>query len=139
MLAIASLDIDSPNPTVQRIISALPECFNAKKETGPIPLSVILEQTKVNASDEFDGNYFPHSYDAVPDWIPVVELAYEGCEADIERSLPSSISSDTKIGQVVTYNDEQFVVVENNRWVNFLTIAPAECILVDCELVPWIE
>jgi hypothetical protein len=46
--------------------------------------------------------------------------------------LPDNISPNAKQGEIVTWEDKQCVVLENNESCEELSVAPAELIHVDC-------
>lgn len=135
-LALATLDTATRGLYEQRLMEAFPESFNTVKEIGPVPLSVIME--KARADSDYEGRCLPASFGAIPAHIPLHELCYEGSDliADGFDQLPSSISTDVKIGETIDWNGAPFTVVENNNNDGVCTvyIVPAECVLVDIEL-----
>lgn len=141
-MAFATLSSDTSHPAVQAIVAAFPQCFDPEKELGPVPLSVILEETRIEMIKidmTFEGHLPVSSGITRRHSIPCQEFWYEGSDFDQEEDilpLPKHIPVTAKIGEVYEWNGAQFVVVENNNnyGVHTFWLVPAECILVDVKL-----
>lgn len=133
MMALAHVDVKTP--TGRRLMKAFPKCFSAKKEVGPIPLSVLKDYAEKNpenysgpeqaiASLVFEDTLSPYQ-------LPFIRLA----ATDAIRKqygfplLPKEISSGSRIGDKVRFQGEEYIVVENCAAEICLT--PASCIHVD--------
>ena len=69
----------------------------------------------------------------MPNGIPVQTFdKYGNSVAGLDGpKLPASISPDAVQGQIVTWEDKRFVVLENNASCEELSVAPAELVYVD--------
>ena len=141
-IALATLSTDMDKPAVRAVIAAFPRCFNTEAEAGPVPLSVIIEETRAEMLEENpsrtieEGRVYPCSYGVVQrHGIPFQEFWYGDSDFKDDEDmfpLPESIPTAVELGQIVEWKGMEFVVVENNDNYYTIRLAPAECILVDC-------
>lgn len=135
MLAVATIDLSKRDERIEQLIAAFPQCFSYEEVAGPYPLSLIRVDAEKKGRREGNphGGNFPKSYDAIPNHVPVHGFdKYGNNAANLNGPrLPDGINPDTPQGDIVVWEDKEFVVLENNESCEELWIAPAECIRID--------
>lgn len=121
----------------ERATTSFPEFFTYEEQHGPYPLSWIREEAEKYAREEGStgrGYDSPCTFSGVPEEVPVQVFDIYGNDRTASRlaKLPEGIDPDSEQGQVVTWNEKPFVVLERNESCQELYIAPAELISVDC-------
>lgn len=134
MWALATIDLDSV--LGQRLVAQLPEYFTTQRQAGPVPLSIMRASARVEG--RYQGNMehgadYIVSFDAVPEGIPTQGFDTSGKnsgEANLPP-LPTGINPKAKQGDIVVWEGNQCVVLENNHGCRELYIAPAELVAID--------
>ena len=135
MAAIALLDLN--DPTDANVAARFPEYFQESppKDTGPIPLSVILEMTRRNPEgkeDEYGGPYPVHA-DVVSDRyvegesfaMPVFAFSFvaDAYECPV---LPSELEGAERIGEVRMWNGRSVTLITKTG--DCFYFVPSECV-----------
>lgn len=145
MWALVMLEIpeemDQMDDASRQIIAAFPQCFGPKEVTGgPYPLSALRmwaeeaskrENGGVPATNAGDSPVV--AYTVIPNDLPIQGFdKFGNREAGFGGPiLPKGIDPKSSQGSVVSWNGEDFVVIENNKGCEELWIAPVQCIVVD--------
>jgi hypothetical protein len=136
MIAVATVDLYQRDERVEQLVAAFPQCFCSTQTYGPYPLSVIranAERMKRQRGEGSGGGDHPISYGAFPADVPLLGFDKFGNNqvgSDLSL-LPSSIDPRIEQGEVVSWEDKNFVVLENNDDCEELWLVPAELIRVD--------
>lgn len=134
MWALALLDMDSD--LGRKFVERFPEYFTQEESSGPYPLSLMRAAAweEGQRQDCDHGEEHIVSFNAVPSGIPVQTFdTYGRNVASLDGpKLPAEISPHAKQGEAVTWEGKRFVVLENNKSCEELSIAPAELVHVDC-------
>lgn len=132
MLALATVDLGSEIGL--RLTQGLPEFFSKDEENGAIPLSVLrhecAEYGRRQYGNDSSGDSVLVSYDILQEHnIPYIGFDRTGNNLHDAcfPLVPESIK-DKKVGDVVSYENKDWVVVENNEDIEELYISPLECI-----------
>jgi hypothetical protein len=139
MMALAHAEPESP--VGRRLKKAFPKCFSTKKESGPIPLSVLKDYAERNP-ENYEGDSAkcvlaqlamePQENPAFP--IPYIRFSLteeNATEYPALPLLPNEINKNARIGDTVQFKNEAYVVVEHA--CREICLAPAQCIHIDIE------
>lgn len=131
-MALSTIDLNTGEG--ERLVHTFPECFSDRVVQGPIPLSVLRQESfrmAVAAGYPTAGDDKLYSYDVLkPNNIPYIGFDTYGNHKvhDDYPIRPDHIPSDVKFGSIVEYMGTKWVVVENNDSCEGIHIAPLECI-----------
>jgi len=133
MKALALLDLKSE--LGQMIIERLPEFFTSEEQAGPYPLSLMREAARDHGLRDgcAIGEQNIVSHGGVPEGIPVIKFTKGADRAvdDARPQLPNEIRPDATVGETVSWQGKDYVVLENDQGKE-MSLAPAELVFIDC-------
>ena len=115
-LMMALAHADPKTPTGRRLMKAFPKCFSAKKESGPIPLSVLQERAR-ELNRDYDA---PEHMLADLGVLDELNIPYTKFQDPHERTsnrdhlpvLPEDVEEKCLFGSIVSFQDQEYFVAE---------------------------
>lgn len=145
MIVVATLNLTKRDPYVDRVIAAFPECFSNTYLTGPIPWSILVQDSfdsilarGKDAETASMGKFFLECTGTLKKYnIPYQEFWFD--ESFIDQNdrrrgilpLPENIDAAVAVGTCVKWLGKDYVVVENRQTGDpndDICIAPAGCV-----------
>ncbi len=135
--AIALMNLESAEG--KRVLERFPEYFINKEQSGPIPLSAIVQKSREEGKD-FSEEYIVSNGTTKKFDIPLIEFGVDkrGAEDYGWSLLPADISHDaircddnSDMGIKVVWKEKEMIMLEYNEHTGCVFFAPAELIAVD--------
>ena len=135
-LMMALAHADPKTPTGRRLQKAFPKCFSWKRRRGPVPLSLLQEEAIKNNEEQRGGYDAPEVAIASLEVLEKFGIPHKRFSATRENAIqygfpliPEEIVEKCKFKSVVTFQGQQYIVIEHIA--DEVCLVPAECVHVD--------